>query len=327
MEVKDAHMERDELCCGQGRCLSPINLSMPCPLLISDVITSYINWQIGRGLSQGSIRNIKLAMRRLNSHKPLTEWAIEDVELVVMHGYSHLSSSTLRQRRSIWRGFWDWCRRHEVLTFEKASLFRDLWEVPRSKKRMRLLIHLSLEEEDRLCSVSRKNMVRYIRLSIALGFRVRTMYALRWAWLDGDVLRIPADAMKSREPLIYLCTARVLDLMGERGKPNDPIIETPSWGNIRRGLASAARRAGLSIPIGPHTLRRTWCLRCREAGISREEARELQGWSDAAVLLNHYWPKQDIDEKRLLVSKMENHVFSLHGGSDAPSPLTPTFRR
>jgi len=112
-------------------------------------------------------------------------------------------------------------------------------------------------------------------LMLYTGERTGAVLQLRWDWLDGRVLRVPAEVRKGRKkPMVYMLPQTVLHALDQlRPYTNGLIFDTP-WarchcsGSFYRHYAKLLARAGL--PTGrrfkPQQLRRTFASYLTAAG-------------------------------------------------------------
>lgn len=213
--------------------------------------------------------------------------------------------------RSIWVSFLFRMADLGALSFEKLRSLAPAWEaLPEDEEPQRAKMHLSEAEEDRLCEClqHRPAVIRYVRLAVLFGFRYSTMEALCWEWVSDDwVLRIPGKFLKNRKGLVYPVPKRAQEILGERGAPEDKLLQgLPAHCTRLNGLLkTAAKRAGIKgwRGMSTHQFRRTWCLRFKASGGTREQAMELQNWHEMNVLVRSYWPSMEVEERRLLVER------------------------
>jgi integrase len=172
-------------------------------------------------------------------------------------------------------------------------------------------IHYTIEEENLLCNAAPKPIAKFIHIAIALGFRRSTIYAIRFDWLSQFdnptcpyILEVPGNFQKNKRHLFYPISQRVMGFIGPLESRGPLLSGLPHPRKLGGLLKDIAELVGLSRAISPHQFRRTWCYRAHMAGITRDQAQDLQGWSSSNVMLNHYWPHQSIEEKIAIVKQM-----------------------
>jgi integrase len=172
-------------------------------------------------------------------------------------------------------------------------------------------LHYTEGEENLLCSAAPEPVARFIHLAIALGFRRSTLYAVRLDWLSQSnnptcpyILEVPGNFQKNKRHLFYPISQRVMGFIGPLESRGSLLSGLPHPRKLGGLLKDIAELVGLSRAISPHQFRRTWCYRAHMAGITRDQAQDLQGWSSSNVMLNYYWPHQSIDEKIAIVRQM-----------------------
>lgn len=131
-------------------------------------------------------------------------------------------------------------------------------------------------------------------LILYTGERTGAVLELRWEWLDGRVLRVPASVRKGRKkPMVYFLPATVVSALERlRGYTEGLIFQTP-WarghasGTFYRHYTKLLERAGL--PTGrkfkPQQLRRTFASYLEAAG---GDATAALAHSDSKVTKESY---------------------------------------
>lgn len=159
--------------------------------------------------------------------------------------------------------------------------------------------------------------VAFHLLAILTGERTGALLALRWEWLDGRVLRVPAEARKGRKkPMLYRLSDTALHSLAELRKYTEEtgLIFAVPWarehhsGTFYRHYGKLLDRAGL--PSGrrfkPQCLRRTFASFLEAAGGDATEAlahtdrkTTVKSYLDPAVTLEGQRSAADILEGEL----------------------------
>jgi len=97
--------------------------------------------------------------------------------------------------------------------------------------------------------------------------------------------------MKAREPVEIPLSADALSVLRDlRPKAESLLVfpTVPQGPGVARALASAAKAAGISGPVGFHALRRSGATILRQQGVPLEVVMALGAWRSPEVLLKHY---------------------------------------
>jgi len=135
----------------------------------------------------------------------------------------------------------------------------------------------------------------FINLATGTAARNRALLDLTWDRVDferGKIdLRNPALTLphKGRAIVPMNRTVRAALLLALEGRTGTHVVE---WAgkpvaSVKRGLAVAARRAGLG-KVSPHVLRHTAAVHMAEAGVPMEEIASYLGHRNVAVTRNIY---------------------------------------
>jgi integrase len=127
----------------------------------------------------------------------------------------------------------------------------------------------------------------FIVLAYATGARSAALLGLTWGRCDfarGEIdLRDPTMTLPHKGRALVPMNATVREVLSEAqvGALSDVVIE---WGgervrSVKRGLASAARRAGIGH-VSPHMLRHTAAVHMAESEISMEQIAQYLGHND-----------------------------------------------
>jgi integrase/recombinase XerD len=226
---------------------------------------------------------------------PLTREAI--LKFLEQSRMSGLSPRSLARRMASLRAFCRYLRQEGVLATDPLL---DL-ETPRPPSR--LPNFLSLEEVDCLLRQPRLDIARGIRdaamleVLYATGLRVSELVSLPmsalhlvegWIKVRGKggkerliplgeqaITRLQAYLMASREPLRRGASTRHVFLNG-RG---EGLTRQGCWKLLR----NYARRAGITKPISPHTLRHSFATHLLERGADLRSVQQMLGHSDIST--------------------------------------------
>jgi integrase len=278
-------------------------------LLVQLLSAAVARW-IGRGkiahrwcdLTAQNVGRIWRQFLGVVGDRPVTEIRPEHVEnFLILTGEQSLDWE--RYRRSYIRSFFLWALRAGLIRRDPTL---DVI-VPIRGSGQRPFRTLTLLEEAGLSRCLRTDLRRYMILQITTGLRRGTLYLAHWSWVSEDwTLEIPGWALKNRRPLRLPLSARAIQILGRRGKPEDPLLPgLPHKDALNRCLRTGARRAGIDPDnLTSHQLRKTWVERFKAVGGSREECQLIQGWSSANVMLDHYWPRVPLARAREIIEQI-----------------------
>jgi integrase len=164
---------------------------------------------------------------------------------------------------------------------------------PKPKPRER---HLTREEVRALFDAAGLPHIRlYSILAYTTAARNGAILGLRWERCDFEAGRIDlrdpllTTPHKGRAIVPMLRTARAALLEARQGALTDYVIE---WAgqrvkSVKRGLAAAAKRAGLEH-VSPHDLRRSAAIHMAEDGVSISEIAQFLGHSNERICYQAY---------------------------------------
>jgi site-specific recombinase XerD len=174
----------------------------------------------------------------------------------------------------------------------KRPEFRDYLPYPREEERLPTV--LSLDEVARLINAS-SNLFRRALLMTAYGTGMRRSEVVRIRVSDIDSQRMIIRVVQGkggkdrdlplspelletlraywrwRRPKVYLFPSR-----GERRGPDVPLSDKTVW----QVCGDAARKAGITKHVTPHTLRHSWATHLLEAGTDLRTIQMLLGHGD-----------------------------------------------
>jgi len=159
---------------------------------------------------------------------------------------------------------------------------------------------LSRADYQRLLDAAQPTWIRRLLVVAAwTGARVGELLALQWAWLDGDVIRLPASVTKTgRGRELFIGRPEVAEALAaqwaEQGRGTAMVFaraDGSAWsaGHVHRLVRETFERAGLGgYRRGVHTLRRSLCGWLVDAGVNLEDAAEVLGHRNLEVTRRHY---------------------------------------
>lgn len=183
-----------------------------------------------------------------------------------------------------------------LLWAEKSGLIDKAPHIERPPKPAPSEKHLTRDEVAALVRAADDAHVRlFILLGMATGGRSSALLQLTWDRVDfvGDRIDLRNPDIKTPHkgraivPMNRMLRAALL--AAQSGALSKHVIE---WAgrpvrSVKRGLASAARRAGLAN-VTPHMLRHSAAVHMAEAGISMDEIAQYLGHRNVTVTRNVY---------------------------------------
>lgn len=147
---------------------------------------------------------------------------------------------------------------------------------------------LTVEQARRLLRELPPHLANMALFTLQTGLRAGNVTGLRWSWVHGSVLTIPAVAMKSSKPfstVLNVVALAVLDkqrgqhcdyVFTYKGNPIAYQTSTKAWRN-------ACRRCGLD-GFRWHDLRHTFASWLAQGGVSLPVLQALGGWSSLQMV-------------------------------------------
>jgi integrase len=126
----------------------------------------------------------------------------------------------------------------------------------------------------------------YLVAYVGLGASMGELYRIEALDLRADTVRIPGTKRSTRDRWVPL-RPEVRAVLKRRAKaaPDGPLFDV--WGNARRDLVAACKRAG--IPgVSHNDLRRTFCTWLAEAGTPEAVVAALMGHASSAMVRRVY---------------------------------------
>ncbi len=279
---------------------------------LSAAMERFVTFQAGkpRGWRPETVRVSRTAYRTLLRYVgdcPARALTFDDTDRAMLAAYSAgYSPQWVECLRGKWKTLVRFLLRSRVLTVDISIPWEATsWDEDQHE---RLFHDYTREEIARLCEHLTPAMGKYVWGSCyAGGLRLSNHRALTWSKIATDwVIVIPASEMKGRKEFRWPVTLPLRAIIGPRGAPGDPVYgRLPCRRNINTKLKQASRKAGLDPAWAyPHQFRRTCCAWLKKAGVTRDEAMRLFGWTSENLMLRHYWPKETDDERRAILDKM-----------------------
>jgi integrase len=190
--------------------------------------------------------------------------------------------SAARYAVTILRSIYNYAESLELCTFNPAKKVK----VAAAKSRE---THLN-EQEIKIMRECLSEMAptprAYLLLVLLTGLRRSNAAELRWEWVKGDVIVIPASASKNKTEMVIPLVPEAVELLHGRrsldpvyvfpstSRPNQPVSNVYEWVlDLRRRL----RERGVTVPVTIHDLRRTFCVRLIARGASLPIAAKALG--------------------------------------------------
>ena len=180
---------------------------------------------------------------------------------------------------------------------EKRGIIGRASHIERPVPPKRRNIHLSRHECRALIdSADAPHLRLFIILALATGGRNAALLGLTWARCDFDAgvidLQDPGIGRphKGRAIVPMNRTVRAALLEAKEGALSDHVIEWAGVAvrSVKRGLKTAAKRAGINKPVSPHIFRHSAAVHMAEAGISMEVIAQFLGHEDVSVTREIY---------------------------------------
>jgi integrase len=259
----------------------------------------------------GTVYNSRLAYRQLLEavgDRPAKSLSLDDTDRAMLAAWSGgYSPEWIQFLRGRWRLLARFLVRARVLDRDISGT----WETTPIDPEVhdRVYHDYSREEIVLLCEHMRAAISRLVWIACyAGGLRRKNLIELTWAKITADwVIVIPGREMKGGRELRWPACARLREILGPRGLPQEKVIPgLPNPSKILKALKSASRRAGLPPEWAyVHQFRRTCCSWLHAAGVTRDQAQTLFGGKSESVMLNAYWPRTDDDERRRILDKLK----------------------
>jgi integrase len=156
-----------------------------------------------------------------------------------------------------------------------------------------------LQECDRLKRSQAGSVVRFLAFT---GLRISEAMALTWSSVLADRIEVPAALAKSGHARSIPLLPGVDQVLERLRSVSDGEHVLPR-GTIRKGLAIACRRAGLSR-LSPHCFRHLFATRCIESGVDVPTVARWLGHQDGGALLSRMYFHLLDDHSRQMALKV-----------------------
>lgn len=166
-----------------------------------------------------------------------------------------------------------WCGKRGLVAHNRASGIEDVYKADRKEKVW------TLEQETALIAAAPAHIVRAVVLAAETGFSQEDLLVLRWADVDGNVIR--AARLKNGTPAAIPVSPRLAEMLADAPRTAETIL-TGARGNpmtshgLRSDFALARDRAGI-VDRTFHDLRGSFITRRRSMGWTAEETALCSG--------------------------------------------------
>jgi integrase len=229
-----------------------------------------------RRLRPATLESYRTALAKLPSGL-LLDVKLDVLELILESASAE--PATLNKWAVIWSGFFSWCTKRGLLEHNPASGL-ERYRVPKPVPK-----YLTLDEERRLLVAADEvspALGRLVRAALWSGLRRGTLEKLCPEHVQGAAWAIPAALMKSGRGFQAPILPELLPYIRAAVKNGTLFgrLDNKVW----QKATEAAGLDGLHF----HDLRRTFLVRCRQAGVPLEVAMKLGDWTSAQVVLTYY---------------------------------------
>lgn len=225
-------------------------------------------------------------LRTLDEVQPehIRAWLLERRKQGISNAQLH---NSFRQPR-VW---WNWLLKQELVHENPFQRVEPPKRIPRIRPA------LSIAQVEQLldaCKGSHWLMKRDYALILMLadtGLRISEAHSMRVSDAKRDCLFIRGKGGKQRavflSPEVRIALKRYLSSVPYPLSDDSPLWHGArgplSWHGMKEAVQAVGRRAGI-YPLGPHALRRTFCVQALRNGIDLERLRQLVGHSGYEVL-------------------------------------------
>jgi integrase len=263
-------------------------LTRPTGRSVAELWEAYLLDKAGRAVT-GTMKHTWKALRDRFGRLPGDEITIADCRAhVTARRQAGIKDGTIHTELGHLRMVLVWAEKHRLIP--KAA-YIERPSKPKPNER-----HLTRDEIQKLIHGAEMPHLRlFIILAYATGARSSALLGLTWDRCDlvrGEIdLRDPSIQVphKGRAIVPMNDTVRASLSHAREGALSDFVIE---WGgdrvgSVKRGLAAAARRAGIEH-VSPHMLRHTAAVHMAESGIGMEEIAQYLGHTDVETTRRVY---------------------------------------
>ena len=243
-------------------------------------------------------RDLTLLARWLAAQGRTIEQARE-LDLLAYMAQRHEGSraTSANRRLSVFKRFWRWALRERRIDADptlKLAAARTPLRVPKTLSEAQVEALLAAPDTDTPLGLRERTM---IELMYASGLRVSELVSLKTVYvsLDEGALRVSGKGAKERVVPFgaeahawvrrYLAEARGVIL---KGQSSDALFVTARGGPMTRQMfwkliKAHARRAGIHVPLSPHTLRHAFATHLLNHGADLRAVKMLLGHADIST--------------------------------------------
>ena len=150
-----------------------------------------------------------------------------------------------------------------------------------------------------------------IEFLYASGWRSNEAKELRWSWIDGDMIRLPAEHSKNKKARLLPIVGTIREVIERRQDKRQLHCEFVFHRNgrpirhFRKGFKAAAKDIGCEGLL-PHDMRRSAVRNFRRSGLSEHEGMALSGHRTAAIYRRYdIIAEEDLAES---MKRVDEHV-------------------
>jgi integrase/recombinase XerD len=178
-----------------------------------------------------------------------------------------------------------------ILSFAKriGYLQFDVGSAFELKKPRDVLVERRLEQREVLAMIDKTNCPRdqaYLRVLYSSGFRVSELCGLRWKDIifRDDIALATAYGKGGKTRTVKISLASYHAITALRGnKADDALVIGLSTAQVTRMVKTAAKRAGIALPVSAHWMRHSHIFHAIENGCPLNEAQAQAGHSSLAT--------------------------------------------
>lgn len=182
---------------------------------------------------------------------------------------------------------------------------------PRFKKQKPRDRWLSIDEEQRLVSVSAPHLVPLIRFAVDTGGRVSELLRLDWRYVEMGSKRVRfTDTKNGEDRTVRLCDRALATLASLEPKDSGSVFtfRGKSIESVRTAFNKARKKAGLE-DVRFHDLRHTFASRLVQAGVPLYDVMHMTGHKSLEMVQRYAHLAPDYQERALEALKSLGHDF------------------
>ncbi|NRA93516.1 MAG: site-specific integrase [Psychroserpens sp.] len=246
-----------------------------------DLVSKYVRYLLGKRYSESTINSYGFLVSdfiKFHEGKPIDQLSLKDVEHYIETVFLERNYSVSTQRQLV----------------SALKLFKKLYpeagydglELERPKRDKILPTILSKEDVIHIiqCTKNLKHRA-IIALIYSCGLRISELINLQLSHIDIHRRQLVIKSAKGRKDRYVILAESFLPLLqnylntyrpkfyfaeGSEGKPY-------SAGSVRKFLKQSCKRAGITKPVTPHTLRHSYATHLLESGVDLRYIQELLG--------------------------------------------------